>query len=76
MLNPILIIAHQPLQLKLLRIPHPPIKMPVRDRCAIRQVAVLGMSGCQRPGVRGVEVEEHGDEEVEQEGDAVEDEDV
>lgn len=76
MLNPVLIITHQTLEFKLLGIPHPSIEMPVRDRGAVRQVGVLGRSGGEGPGVGSVEIEEHDDEEVEQEGDAVEDEDV
>jgi hypothetical protein len=74
--NPVLVLAHQPLELKLLRIPHAPRV----HRMAIRQDTISATDVTRlwlyRPGVRSVKMQEHADEEEEQEGDAVEDEDV
>jgi len=74
--NPVLVLAHQPLELKLLCVPHAPCV----HRMAIRQDTIsathptrLRLHG---PDVRGIEMQQHADEEEEQEGDAVEDEDV
>lgn len=74
--TPLLVIAHQPLELKLLCIPHAPRV----HRMAIRQDTISATAPARLlrhgPGVRGVKMQEHADEEEEQECDAVEDEDV
>jgi len=74
--NSLLVIAHQPLELKLLRIPYAPRV----HRMTVRQDTISATDPTRlwlyRPGVRGVEMQQHADEEEEQEGDAVEDEDV
>lgn len=69
----LLMLTHQALKLKLLRILHMPIH-PARHRPVIqRTIYSRGLGGY---GVLGVEMQEHGDEEKEQEGDTVEEEDV
>ena len=73
-----LILAHQSLQLKFLRISDLPricsSCMSIYSRQALWPFGVLGWDWWQ--GVAGIEVEEHVDEEKDQKGEAVENEDV
>lgn len=84
----VLILAHQTLELKLLRIPQPlgiahaatRARMPVPATTAsstihLGCVWVTTLTG-ERPGVDGVEVEQHDYEQEEEEGDAEKEEDV
>ena len=77
----IIILTHQTFQLELLRIP----EMSAGREMAIGKVPVRGDDDAVRfrvlrvrggPSVRGVEVEQHADEQEHEEGHAVEDEDV